>query len=70
MRDPDRTISKTHAVLTVHGDSVVVEDLNSTNGTVVVAPNGERSSALPGTPIWAGAGSTVEFGERSVRIGG
>ncbi|MDO4718457.1 MAG: RDD family protein [Propionibacteriaceae bacterium] len=70
VRDPDRTISKTHAVLTVHGDSVVVEDLNSTNGTVVVAPNGERSSALPGTPIWAGAGSTVEFGERSVRIGG
>ncbi|MDO4783621.1 MAG: RDD family protein [Propionibacteriaceae bacterium] len=69
VRDPERTISKTHAVLTVHGDSVVVEDLNSTNGTVVVAPNGERSAALPGTPIWAGAGSTVEFGERSVRIG-
>lgn len=69
VRDPDRTISKTHAVLTVHGDSVVVQDLNSTNGTVVVAPNGERSTALPGAPIWAGAGSTVEFGERSVRIG-
>lgn len=69
VRDPDRTISKTHLVMTVHGDSVVVEDLNSTNGTVVVAPNGERSAALPGTPIWAGAGSTVEFGERSVRIG-
>ena len=68
--DPDRTVSKTHVVLTATREGVLVEDLHSTGGTVVVRADGEETPVLPGAPVHARAGDTVRYGQRSVVING
>ena len=68
--DPDRTVSKTHVVLTATREGVLVEDLHSTGGTVVVRADGEETPVLPGAPVQACAGDTVRYGQRSVVIDG
>ena len=68
--DPDRTVSKTHVVLTATREGVLVEDLHSTGGTVVVRADGEETPVLPGVPVHARAGDTVRYGQRSVVIDG
>ena len=68
--DPDRTVSKTHVVLTATREGVLVEDLHSTGGTVIVRADGEETPVLPGVPVHARAGDTVHYGQRSVVIDG
>ena len=50
----DNTVSRLHARLTVEGDTVIIEDLGSTNGTKVgdtrLGPN-EPATATNGTPL-------------------
>jgi pSer/pThr/pTyr-binding forkhead associated (FHA) protein len=61
---PDKTISRLHAHLMVGEDnSVVVEDLGSTNGTQV---NGERLA--PNAPRTLVDGDTVRFGSIRLRF--
>ena len=57
---PDPSVSRSHALLDVHGGKLFVQDAGSTNGTFV---NGERveSRALK-------AGDTVAFGKTSMRV--
>ena len=68
--DPDRTVSKTHIVLTATREGVLVEDLHSTGGTVVVRADGQETPVVPGAPVHARAGDTVRYGQRSVVING
>ena len=68
--DPQRTVSKTHVALTATREGVLVEDLHSTGGTVVVRADGEETPVLPGAPVQARAGDTVRYGQRSVVIDG
>ena len=59
VEDPE--VSRRHAVLRRSGGSVVVEDLDSTNGTFV---NGERIR----TPITVGPGDEVRVGRTMLEI--
>lgn len=68
--DPQRSVSKTHVALTATREGVLVEDLHSTGGTVVVRADGEETPVLPGAPVQACAGDTVRYGQRSVVIDG
>ncbi|MBT2499656.1 FHA domain-containing protein [Agromyces sp. ISL-38] len=64
--DPD--ISRSHVRLTLEGDTVVITDLHSRNGTHVVAPgkapvklrSGEPTPVLTGTVVDLGGGWTVQ----------
>ena len=68
--DPDRTVSKTHVVLTATREGVLVEDLHSTGGTVVVRADGQETPVVPGSPVVAAPGDTGRYGQRSVVING
>ena len=65
---PDYSVSKTHVALRLEGTRVLVHDLGSTNGTVVVSLGGSATVAVPGDVLEAPAGSTVRFGDRSLRV--
>ncbi|SDQ24262.1 FHA domain-containing protein [Arthrobacter crystallopoietes] len=67
--DLDRSVSKTHLELRVEGDTIWVNDRNSTNGTAVTGSDGVRQQLVPGAPVAAKSGATVEFGDRSFVIG-
>ena len=64
--DPD--ISRNHLRVAVEGDTVVVTDLHSRNGTHVVAPGkppvklraGEPTPVLTGTVVDLGGGCTLQ----------
>lgn len=66
--DPERSISKTHLVIRLEETRALVQDLGSTNGTIVVAPDGSMTHAAPGAAVDAAVGSTVRFGERSLTV--
>ena len=62
--DPDRSSSRRHAKLTVHGSQLfVVEDIGTTNGTFV---NGERVKAA--VPVEVKSGDTLRFGLVDLRV--
>lgn len=66
---PTRAVSSTHLEIRQDGDAVVVTDLGSTNGTVLVPPagTGERlrhgasRAVVPGTRVDIGDGNIVEI---------
>ena len=68
----DQDISRNHVRVAVEGDTVVVTDLLSRNGTVIVLPGrppqklrkGEAASVLVGTVIDLGGGVTLTVGEQ------
>ncbi|MCK5891290.1 RDD family protein [Aeromicrobium sp.] len=62
--DPERSVSKTHAVLTVADGALRVDDLHSTNGTHVLS-HGVESAVQPGQPLEIQPGDTVWFGDRA-----
>ncbi|GAV94599.1 hypothetical protein ADENT20671_1368 [Actinomyces denticolens] len=66
--DPAFSISKTHAVITYDGGRLIIQDLQSTNGTVVVEPNGAATQVLPGMMVPVPVGSTIRLGERTARV--
>lgn len=66
--DPARTVSKTHALVEVLGDRVLVTDLHSTNGTRVLDTHGEASELVPGEPAEAPLGATLLLGEFALRV--
>jgi len=61
---PDHDISRTHLQVTPEGWRILVTDLHSTNGTVLV-PAGARSGHLlpPGEPVPVELGSVLELAE-------
>lgn len=46
----DGTVSKTHLRLERHGDEWSVTDLQSTNGTILIASDGSERDIVPGSP--------------------
>jgi len=67
--DLGRTVSKTHLHVRVDGRSLWVTDRNSTNGSAVTTPEGQRQVLSPSQPTLAPAGSTVHFGDRHFVVG-
>lgn len=51
--DPTRTLSKTHARLSFDGDAWVIEDLDSTNGVVLLHDDGREQELDPRQPVIA-----------------
>ncbi len=61
---PEHDISRTHLQVSVEGWRVTVTDLHSTNGTVLVDPDGgQRRSLPPGQPVPVVAGHVLELAE-------
>ncbi|NUU18009.1 FHA domain-containing protein [Cellulomonas humilata] len=68
--DPDRSISKVHLAFGPEPDGrrLWVVDRGSTNGTVLVGPDGASVALHPGTRAVVEPGWTVRFGRRSLRV--
>jgi Protein of unknown function (DUF2510)/FHA domain len=66
--DSTMSVSKTHFAIGPDAAGVWVEDVGSANGTSVAAPSGEEFNLIPGARMAVPVGSTVQFGERSVRV--
>ena len=60
---PGHDISRTHLEVAPEGWSVVVTDLHSTNGTILVRPDAERSPLPAGESVPVQLGSVVELGD-------
>lgn len=61
---PGHDISRTHLEVAPEGWSVVVTDLHSTNGTILVRPDGPERQPLPaGESVPVPLGSVVELGD-------
>jgi hypothetical protein len=61
---PNYDISRTHLEVVPQDWQVVVTDLNSTNGTVLVRPGAvDRQQLAPGEPVPAQLGSVIELGD-------
>lgn len=61
---PSHDISRTHLQVSVEGWQVVVTDLHSTNGTLLLDPTGTtRRSLPPGQPVAVELGSVLELAE-------
>jgi hypothetical protein len=68
----DQDISRNHVQFAVEGDTVVVTDLHSRNGTLIVLPGkppmklrqGEPTSVIVGTVVDLGGGVTMTVGHQ------
>ncbi len=64
LQSPGHDISRTHLEVAPEGWQVVATDLNSTNGTVLVQPDGEeREQLTPGQHVPVRPGSVLELGD-------
>jgi len=68
LQDPARSVSKTHALVEVVDDRVVITDLHSPNGSRVLTADGEAHELEPGRATEAPNGATVLLGEFVVRL--
>lgn len=59
-----RLVSATHLEVRQVGDSVVVTDLHSTNGSVVRMPGARPQSLRQGESAVVGAGAVIDLGDR------
>ena len=61
---PGHDISRTHVEIAPEGWQIIVTDLNSTNGTVLVRPGGaDRQQLKAGEPVLVQLGTVVELGD-------
>ena len=66
--DPEKTLSKTHALLEVEGDTLFVTDLHSTNGVIILLSDDSERLVEDGIRTAVPAGSTIEFGTYPIRV--
>ena len=66
--DPQRMLSKTHALIEVEADAIWVTDLDSTNGTDIISGDGTARTIAPHERCRVLSGQTVSFGELPVRV--
>lgn len=68
--DPARSVSKVHLAFgpTDHPDELWVIDRGSTNGSVVVRPDGSAATLPAGARATVGPGWSVRFGDRTVVV--
>ncbi len=67
VNDPSHSMSKTHALFGGEARGVWVEDRGSSNGTVIVQPDGSERALEPFVPTWL-TGSVVRCGDCEFRI--
>lgn len=60
---PSSEVSRTHARIRQVGSSVVVTDLRSANGTVVIVPNGQPRALRQGESMVVPPGSAIDLGD-------
>ena len=61
---PNHDISRAHLEVAPDGWQILVTDLNSTNGTILVRPGGgDRQQLTPGEPVPVQVGSVIELGD-------
>ncbi len=60
---PQQDISRTHVEIKLEGDNVLVTDLRSTNGTVVVLPGSPPRRLHPGESMPVPHGTVVDLGD-------
>lgn len=60
---PLREVSSTHVELRQHGASVIVTDLRSTNGTIIIVPGFSAQKLLQGESVVVSAGTVVDIGD-------
>lgn len=66
--DPQRSVSKTHALLELRDGLPWVTDLHSTNGTTLTNDVGEALACEPGIAVPVGDGWAVGLGEYSLAV--
>jgi hypothetical protein len=66
--DPERSLSKTHALLTPSDGVLAVTDLHSTNGVAVIDAERRTTVAEPGIPLTATHGATLILGRLRVTL--
>ena len=60
---PSHDISRTHVQIAPENGRLVVTDLNSTNGTILVLPDGRRADLRPGVGVPVDFGSVIDLGD-------
>ncbi len=60
---PGQGLSRTHAEVRVEAGEVIVEDLQSTNGTEVQLPGQQRRRLRAGEPVVIVPGTLIDFGD-------
>lgn len=60
--DVGQGLSRTHAAVRLEGWQVLLDDLNSANGTIVQLPGREARRLHPGEPVLLEHGTTIDFG--------
>ncbi len=66
--DSEKSMSKTHAGIRVTAGGSSIVDLNSTNGTVVLRPEGTEEELAPGVPVSVRPGDVVLLGKVVIRV--
>jgi uncharacterized RDD family membrane protein YckC len=66
--DPARSVSKTHLEFGVEAGALWVVDRRSTNGSVLVHPDGARERLAAGVRTAVPVGAVVEFGDRRFQV--
>ena len=66
--DPEKSISKTHAMLELDLGQLRVHDLHSTNGVWVVPAGGEAIEVEPDEPVSIPPGAELELGDVVIRV--
>lgn len=66
MKYEGKGLSRTHAEIRVEDGQLVLEDLDSTNGTEVEAPGAERETLDPATPVVITIGTSIIFGDQLI----
>ncbi|GAB6859505.1 FHA domain-containing protein [Microbacterium xylanilyticum] len=67
IQDPAKSISKTHAQVEVSSGELIVTDLHSTNGTVIVA-DGTSARVQPGQPRAVAADAELRLGDYPIQV--
>ncbi len=62
LEDPEQDISRNHAQVALEGDTVVVTDLHSRNGTLIVLPGKSPQKLRAGEPTAVIVGTVIDFG--------
>lgn len=60
---PSHDISRTHLQVVPGDGQVVLTDLNSTNGTVLIGPDGRQVTLEPSSPMTVDIGSVIDLGD-------
>ncbi len=68
LRDPAKSVSKTHALFEIDADQIWVHDLASTNGVWIAGDDDHERRISPGHRVRLAAGARVDLGDFPVHV--